>query len=122
MTARMTDARVFKAAPGVDYRKFRQHASLHPDVTMERRGREPVVNIVQGLVYHSPDGFEWGYGGSGPSDLSLNILAHFVPEPEAWRLHRDFTEDVISRVPFEGGRISAARVMDWIRNQWSLEP
>jgi hypothetical protein len=24
--------------------------------------------------YHSPDGFEWGYGGSGPAELALNIL------------------------------------------------
>ncbi len=26
---------------------------------------------------HSPDGFQWGYGGSGPADLALSILIHF---------------------------------------------
>jgi hypothetical protein len=31
--------------------------------------------------YHSPDGFEWGYGGSGPADLALSMLAdHFKDE------------------------------------------
>lgn len=25
---------------------------------------------------HSPDGFEWGYGGSGPAQLALGILLH----------------------------------------------
>lgn len=28
------------------------------------------------LVNHSPTGFEWGYGGSGPAQLALAILAH----------------------------------------------
>jgi len=27
------------------------------------------------LANHSPTGFEWGYGGSGPSQLSLALLA-----------------------------------------------
>ena len=26
------------------------------------------------VVRHSPDGFQWGYGGSGPADLALSIL------------------------------------------------
>ena len=31
--------------------------------------------------YHSPDGFEWSYGGSGPADLALSMLAdHFKDE------------------------------------------
>jgi hypothetical protein len=31
-------------------------------------------------AYHSPDGFEWGYVGSGPADLALAILAHHFGE------------------------------------------
>jgi hypothetical protein len=32
----------------------------------------------QRLFNHSPDGFEWGYGGSGPAQLSLAMLLdHF---------------------------------------------
>jgi hypothetical protein len=35
------------------------------------------------VSYHSPDGFEWGYAGSGPADLALAILAdHFEEPPE----------------------------------------
>jgi hypothetical protein len=34
----------------------------------------------QDIRNHSPDGFNWGYGGSGPSQLALAILAdHFGP-------------------------------------------
>jgi len=38
------------------------------------------------FVRHSPDGFEWGYGGSGPSDLARSILIDYfggVGNPEA---------------------------------------
>lgn len=38
--------------------------------------REPLNH----LVLHSPDGFEWGYQGSGPADLALAILADFFGE------------------------------------------
>ena len=29
------------------------------------------------IIRHSPDGFQWGYGGSGPSDLALSILTDY---------------------------------------------
>ena len=32
-------------------------------------------------VHHSPTGFEIGYGGSGPADLALNILALAIGPP-----------------------------------------
>lgn len=32
---------------------------------------------VRHVVWHSPTGFEYGYGGSGPADLALSILADF---------------------------------------------
>jgi hypothetical protein len=35
------------------------------------------TNVPHRFVHHSPSGFEYGYGGSGPADLALN-LAEFV--------------------------------------------
>lgn len=35
------------------------------------------------LVNHSPTGFSWGYGGSGPSQLALAILAQVLPDSRA---------------------------------------
>ena len=32
------------------------------------------------LANHSPTGFSWGYGGSGPAQLALAILAHYLRE------------------------------------------
>jgi len=40
---------------------------------------------------HSPDGFEWGYGGSGPAQLALAILLEAgLSDDEAVRLHQRF--------------------------------
>ena len=32
------------------------------------------TNVPWTVIRHSPDGFNWGYNGSGPADLALNIL------------------------------------------------
>lgn len=39
----------------------------------DKKGR-PVTNVKQIITKHSPDGLEWGYMGSGPSDTALNVL------------------------------------------------
>ena len=36
------------------------------------------ANVPHVIVRHSPTGFEWGYGGSGPAELALNILSAIV--------------------------------------------
>jgi hypothetical protein len=38
------------------------------DIICERKEEGVFVNIPQTIVDHSPSGFEWGYGGSGPAD------------------------------------------------------
>jgi hypothetical protein len=47
---------------------------------------------------HSPDGFAWGYLGSGPAQLALAILVDYLgDEAEAARLHQDFKERTVAR-------------------------
>jgi len=48
---------------------------------------------------HSPDGFEWGYGGSGPADLAFSVLVHFYNEEIAEKYYHDFKRDIIASVP-----------------------
>jgi len=36
--------------------------------------RPPIPRKIKHVERHSPDGFEWGYGGSGPADTALSIL------------------------------------------------
>lgn len=47
---------------------------------------------------HSPDGFQWGYGGSGPAQLALAILLDVTGDEElSVRLHQDFKRDKIAQ-------------------------
>jgi hypothetical protein len=63
------------------------------------------------LWNHSPTGFEWGYGGSGPAQLALAILANHLGVPprakpegnakaaRAVRLHQRFKALMIANIP-----------------------
>jgi hypothetical protein len=73
------------------------------------------------IVLHSPSGFEWGFGGSGPADLAANVLAVFVTDKEAMRLHQRFKEVAIARIDRAGGRLSVSWIRDWLGIQWALE-
>ena len=50
---------------------------------------------------HSPDGFEWGYGGSGQAQLALAILLEEVDEDSALNLYQDFKWVVIASLEGE---------------------
>jgi len=61
---------------------------------------------------HSPTGFNWGYGGSGPAQLALALLMRFgVPAQRAVQLHQDFKWDFL-QTPDLFLRIEAVRA--WI--------
>ena len=52
------------------------------------------------LWEHSPTGFEWGYGGSGPAQLALALLAdHLGDEERAIALHQTFKWAVVAKLP-----------------------
>lgn len=46
----------------------------------------------------STDGYEWGYVGSGPYQLALDILAHELGERRALANYRSFCENTIARL------------------------
>jgi len=48
---------------------------------------------------HSPDGFNWGYEGSGPAQLALAVLLELVPQDRAVELHQAFKREVIASLP-----------------------
>lgn len=80
------------------------------EVTVENleTGSGPIP--LRHVIYHSPTGFEWGYGGSGPADLALSILADALGEHPtsqeigegtslAWRQHQAFKWAMIAGAP-----------------------
>jgi hypothetical protein len=53
----------------------------------------------QEIINHSPDGFAWGYGGSGPAQLALALLVHYAGRSVAVELHQAFKWKVIAQLP-----------------------
>lgn len=59
-----------------------------------------LLNPRLDLWNHSPTGFECGYGGSGPAQLALAILADYTGDDElAVELHQEFKWKVIAPIP-----------------------
>lgn len=85
------------------------------DITLFR-DKEAKVNIKRKICAHSPDGFEWGYLGSGPADLALNILYLFLDFPRAWKLHQKFKREIIAGIPRQGASIKSNLIREWIRS------
>lgn len=40
-----------------------------------------VIGPLEHRPRHSPSGFSWGYGGSGPADLARCLLLNALPDP-----------------------------------------
>lgn len=54
------------------------------------------------LRNHSPDGFAWGYGGSGPAQLALAICADALEHDQrALMVYQYFKDRVVARFPME---------------------
>jgi len=67
---------------------------------------------------HSPDGFMWGYGGSGPAQLALAILLEFTDEENAVRLHQGFKwKFIASKYIGSDFELDENEVIEWVTNQ-----
>jgi len=52
----------------------------------------------QKIINHSPDGFNWGYGGSGPAQLALAIMLEIKGKPD---YYQELKWDLIAKLPQE---------------------
>ncbi len=58
-----------------------------------------VLNPRLDIVNHSPGGLEWGYGGSGPHQLCIALLAEEYPEfiQQHYNSMGDYHDDPVSQ-------------------------
>ncbi len=94
-------------------------------VVIEAGRARPLPHVKR----HSPDGFEWGYGGSGPADLALSLLADYFGERprkfdgNAYEQHRclalyqSFKAHFIAAAPREGFAITSDQIAEWLSAQ-----
>ena len=75
------------------------------------------------LKNHSPDGCEWGYLGSGPTQLALAVLCHHfgavgdsrqLADVKALALYQEFKAKLIVTLPQEGWLVDSHIVADTV--------
>lgn len=82
-------------------------------VTVNRRPLNPRLDLFN----HSPTGFEWGYGGSGPAQLALAILAdHLADGEQALNLHQRFKWAVIAELPSRRWTLTTPEIDQTLQN------
>ena len=72
------------------------------------------INVPHRMVLHSPTGMEWGYGGSGPADLALNILLEFTNRKFALSHYQSFKWDFVAKMDRDEATIRASDIREWI--------
>ena len=86
-----------------------------------RHSNGNVTFLKQRIVLHSPTGFGWGYGGSGPADLALNMLYDYLLRTKskgarclALDLHQSFKWGFIATQTKELC-VSGERIEEWLK-------
>lgn len=80
-------------------------------VTVNGRPLNPRLDLWN----HSPTGFEWGYGGSGPAQLALALLAeHLGDNDRTLELHQEFKWAVVAKLPRRGWTLTSVQVQEAI--------
>jgi hypothetical protein len=88
-----------------------------PVVLVDEDGRASRLDPGRSLRInnHSPDGFEWGYGGSGPAQFALAILLDLTDDGDlAESLHQEFKRRFVATAPKEGFRLAEEAIRAWI--------
>lgn len=66
------------------------------------------------IVNHSPTGFNWGYGGSGPAQLALALLLDATGDKaRAGRFYQTFKWEQVSRMP-ANWKMTQADILKWL--------
>jgi hypothetical protein len=72
------------------------------------------VKSLHHVVKHSPTGFEFGYGGSGPSDLARCILIDMgYPVPQVDMVYQEFKTRFIENADYDGFIIDEDAIRFW---------
>jgi hypothetical protein len=80
-------------------------------VTVDGRPLNPRLD----LWHHSPTGFEWGYGGSGPAQLALALLAdHLADDRQALDFYQRFKWTIIAELPRKKDWKLTSQVIDTV--------
>lgn len=112
-----------KAPDGRQYVGFKKTGEAGPGTVecVDLDGSRTPLDPRLDLANHSPDGFQWGYAGSGPTQLALALVADATGDDElAKRTYQRFKfEIVVGMAPhwtMDAANIASfAKVLDGVR-------
>lgn len=96
-------------------------------VTVNGKPLDPMLSLS--VRNHSPTGFEWGYGGSGPAQLALAILLDFYGNGRmmtrsgrriAETFYMGFKFGVVAGWQSDGWQITGAEIERWMNERPDL--
>lgn len=71
----------------------------------------------QKIWNHSPDGFNWGYQGSGPAQLALALLLDATGDPDiSGSLHQDFKRAKVASWQ-DDWEITSEEILAWVERR-----
>ena len=89
-------------------------------VFVDTDGVEKLLPLRLDLQTHSPSGFEWGYGGSGPAQLALALLADATGDSQlALQYYQMYKADVVAKLPSTNWTIKSAEIHTWLETHES---
>jgi len=78
------------------------------------------TRLLKQRGHHSPTGFEWGYGGSGPADLARSLLHDATGEQPSETLYQAFKWGMITSLQHETWTLTQDQILWWVRS-WNRE-
>lgn len=84
-------------------------------------GRPLNLKESQKICNHSPDGFNWGYEGSGCAQLALAIMLCYVSAKNAMKYYQEFKRDVIAHLPMNEDFEIRLNMIDWLNSRENEE-
>ena len=71
--------------------------------------------LLEHHVRHSPDGFSWGYAGSGPAELARSLLWDYLgAEPQPF-VYQAFKSSFVAQWPQDGNwEMTSTKIQEWL--------
>jgi hypothetical protein len=97
---------------------FFERTPSGPRVILRHNLGEVEIKFDPRYARHSPTGFEWGYGGSGPAELAryltYGVARYLGISPDRWDLfdYQVVKWEFVARIPHHGGGYHASEIYE----------
>lgn len=93
---------------------MRIHGDAHVRVSKDN-GPSISLNPRFDLHNHSPDGFNWGYNGAGPTQLALALMADALGDDSVAVLwYMDFRREVVAHFHDDDFTLPEEVIVEWM--------